>query len=396
MAKQLKLPWISISFFWAALGILALSMSTLTHAGPRDQARRMHDRLIGTPPSEAVLTQMTEAITQGNPQEAAHLAMKNPTFYNTTLRNWVTPWTNETRTLYAELNDYTATIIGIIRDDIPFNEILSADLIYLGAPGVVPTAYAHVDNRHYAELEQRRVDLSDPTKLISMAQSALPDTQLTPDDTAGVITTRAAAQAFFSAGTNRRMWRFTAINYLCRDMEELKDITRTPDRIRQDVTRSPGGDSSVFLNSCIGCHTGMDALAGAYAYYNFDDQTKRLVFTRNQVQPKHFINNTTFPQGYVTTDDGWINYWRAGPNALLGWRGQQSSGRGAKSLGQEIAASRAFSECQVRKVYAKLCLHEAESTQEKQQIARIADTFETNRYSMKRVFAEVASVCMGQ
>ncbi len=39
----------------------------------------------------------------------------------------------------------------------------------------------------------------------------------------------AAAEAFFSAGTNRRMWRFTAINYLCRDMEQLHDVTRPGD-----------------------------------------------------------------------------------------------------------------------------------------------------------------------
>ena len=42
-----------------------------------------------------------------------------------------------------------------------------------------------------------------------------------------------------------------------------------PDRIRQDVSRSPGGDSRVFLNSCIGCHSGMDPMAQAFAYYNF-------------------------------------------------------------------------------------------------------------------------------
>ena len=48
------------------------------------------------------------------------------------------------------------------------------------------------------------------------------------------------------------------------------DTTRPPDRIRQDVARSPGGDSRLFLNNCVGCHSGMDPMAQAFAYYNFN------------------------------------------------------------------------------------------------------------------------------
>ena len=89
--------------------------------------------------------------------------------------------------------------------------------------------------------------------------------------TAGAITTRAAAEAFFIAGTNRAMFRFTLMNHMCMDMEQVHDTSIAPDRIRQDVSRSPGGDSRVFLNNCIGCHAGMDPLAQAFAYYNFDE-----------------------------------------------------------------------------------------------------------------------------
>ena len=90
-----------------------------------------------------------------------------------------------------------------------------------------------------------------------------------PAATAGVMTTRAAAKAFFIDGTNRAMFRFTLLNHMCDDLEQVKDITRVPDRIRQDVSRSPGGDSRLFLNNCIGCHSGMDPLAGAFAYYDY-------------------------------------------------------------------------------------------------------------------------------
>src|SRR5207248_1332237 len=101
--------------------------------------------------------------------------------------------------------------------------------------------------------------------------------------TAGLITTRGAASAFFINGTNRAMFRFTMINHLCHDMETVMDITRPADRIRQDVARSPGGDSRVFLNNCVGCHSGMDPMAQAFAYYNFDATAGQLVYTPNQV-----------------------------------------------------------------------------------------------------------------
>ena len=71
------------------------------------------------------------------------------------------------------------------------------------------------------------------------------------------------------------MFRFTLLNHLCHDMEQVHDTSRPPDRIRQDVTRSPGGDSSLFLNNCIGCHSGMDPMAQAFAYYDFDETQGR-------------------------------------------------------------------------------------------------------------------------
>jgi hypothetical protein len=191
------------------------------------------------------------------------------------------------------------------------------------------------------------------------------------------------------------MWRFTAINFLCRDMEQLNDITRPADYIRQDVSRSPGGDSRIFHNTCVGCHSGMDPLAGAYAYYQWDPDAMRTVYTRGVVQPKFLINATNFPGGHITTSDQWWNMWRVGPNSNLGWRGPSGTGNGAQSLGVEIGMSRAFSECQVTKVFTRVCLHAPNSAADFAQVQTIANDFEAQNYSMKRVFAETAAYCMG-
>ncbi len=373
----------------------ALLLAAPAPAGPREQARRMHDRLVGVPPSAAVLGQMETRIATGDALGAADLAMAHPDFYRSSLKNFATPWTNAERTVFAPLNDYTATVIGLIRDDVPFTEVLSADVVYVGAPGVVASAWSQTDNDHYEALEAQRIDLGNPARLVPVPQSTRPGSQLTSNDAAGIITTRAAGQAFFSAGTNRRMWRFLAINYLCRDMEELNDVTRPVDRIRQDVTRSPGGDSAIFHNTCTGCHSGMDPLAGAFAYFEFDEAQGRVVHTPGQVQPKNLINANSFPWGFVTVSNRWDNFWRSGQNSALGWRAAESGGYGPKTLGIEVASSRAFSECQVEKAFERVCFHPPGDPAERAEIARIADVFEANGYSMKRVFAEVAVICMG-
>jgi hypothetical protein len=356
-------------------------------------AKWMHDRLVGIPPSAPVLNEMAQAIENANARGAADIAMRNPAFYNSALRDFVTPWTNEEQTVYADLNDFTATVIGMIRDDEPFNEVLSGDIIYVGAPGVVPDDYSHTDNAHYVQLQDRLIDLSDDTLLVKQQQSTLPGSQITAEEAAGVITTRAAGMAFFRAGTNRRMIRYTAMNFLCRDMEDLWDDTRPADRIRQDVPRSPGGDSEIFFSTCIGCHTGMDPMSQALAYFDWDAEQERVVHTRGEVQEKYLINSSTFPYGYVTPDNRWDNFWRTGPRSTLGWRGPSSGGYGAKTMGAEIAGSRAFSLCKVEQVFEQVCFRPPGNPADRQAVSDIAEIFEQD-YSMQEVFAQTAMYCM--
>jgi len=398
--------WPSLNFFFSTLSritlsrtslvLLLVSLSCYTYAGPREQAKRIHDRLVGVPPTAAVLDAMAVKVSNDDALGAAYDAMENKLFYTVALKNYVMPWTNEAQTVFAELNDYAATVIGIIRDDLPFTQVLTGDIVYIGSPDQVSTLYSHTDNTHYRELEDQQIDLSDPTIFFSVPQSSLADTQLTADDVSGVLTTRSFAQAFLSGGTNRLAWRVIGLNHLCHDMEEMSDITLTPDRIRQDVSRSPGGDSSIFLNSCVGCHAGLDSLSQAFAYLNFDEELSRLVHTPGQVQEKYLINSNAFRFGFVTQDNRWDNYWRHGKNALLGWRGEATGGFGVKSMAEEVVNSRAFSQCHVKQAFERVCFRSAKSLADKTEVARITDVFEVNNYSMKRVFAEVATYCMGE
>jgi len=399
---------ISQKMVCAALAlVLSATFAGSVQAGSREQAKRIHDRLTGVPPSAACLTQLEAKVTAGDAVGAAMDAITNDgggdncigkEFYQVTLKNFITPWTNEEQTVFAPLNDYTATVIGVIRDDYDFRRILYDDILYTGPS---PTNLAN-SNAHYKALEDTGADLQ--AVLMETTQSAISPT-IAP---AGILTTRAAAKAFFVDGTNRAMFRFTLLNHLCTDLEQVKDASYSPDRVRQDVSRSPGGDSRIYMNACVGCHNGMDPLTQAFAYYDYDYPMNgnepdydagQLVYTPGVVQPKYAINANNFEHGYITTNDSWSNYWRTGSNSALGWDSADSaltgSGSGAASMGQELAHSDAFARCQVEKVFKAVCLRTPVDAGDHAQIGTMIADFRGDNYKLKQVFADSAAFCKG-
>ncbi len=383
--------------------ILSATFAGSALAGAREQAKRIHDRLTGVPPSVDCLAQLEAKVTAGNAVGAAMDAITNDgtgdnctgrEFYRVTLKNFITPWTNEEQTVFAPLNDYTATVIGVIRDDYDFRRILYDDILYTGPN---PTNLAS-SNAHYKALEDTGADLQ--AVLTETTQSAISPT-IAP---AGILTTRAAAKAFFVDGTNRAMFRFTLLNHLCTDMEQLKDASYSPDRVRQDVSRSPGGDSRIYMNACVGCHNGMDPLTQAFAYYDYDYPMNgnepdydagQMVYTEGAVQPKYLINANNFEHGYVTSNDNWVNYWRTGSNSALGWDSElNGSGSGAASMGRELAHSDAFARCQVEKVFKAVCLRTPVDADDHAQINDMITGFQGD-YKLKQVFADSAAFCKG-
>jgi hypothetical protein len=377
----------------AVVAALAVGIATTARAGEREQAQRIHDRITGVPPSPAVLDTMT-GLMASDPSgvQAALFATNDPNFYAVTLKNFAAPWTNRDQSVFVPLNDYMTLVMGMVRDNVPFDRILYGDLLYI-APSVAPAPSAS-NNDHFAALELRMRDPGfDESELQQTTQSGMYG--LPSAATAGAMTTRAAAEAFFVAGTNRAMFRFTLVNHMCMDLEQVHDTSIPPDRIRQDVSRSPGGDSRVFLNNCIGCHAGMDPLAQAFAYYDYDPTSARLEYTDGFVQPKYFNNDETFADGFITPDDSWHNHWREGQNAVIGWSsGLPGEGTGAKSLGQELAASNAFASCQVRKAFKAVCLRDPVDGADRVQVDTMTLSFKGG-FNLRQVFAESAAYCKG-
>ena len=154
------------------------------------------------------------------PQAVAYAAMDNSAFYSVTLKNMAMPWTNRDFSVFDDLNDYVATYIGLVRDDDDFRKALYDDVVYVGDPVLGLPQYSSSNNAHYEALESRYGHTLD-TVLVRRSQSEL--SVLPAEATAGLMTTRAAAKAFFIDGTNRANFRFTLLNHLCNDLEQVKD-----------------------------------------------------------------------------------------------------------------------------------------------------------------------------
>ncbi|MGW8370607.1 MAG: hypothetical protein ACWGPN_18240, partial [Gammaproteobacteria bacterium] len=103
------------------VALLALTSATSLSAGPREQAKAIHDRLTGVPATPADLELM-----QGMPPyDAAMYAMEDGEnsryFYTVTLKNFAAPWTNRDHDAFVPLNDYTTLVIGMVKDDVRFD-----------------------------------------------------------------------------------------------------------------------------------------------------------------------------------------------------------------------------------------------------------------------------------
>ena len=167
--------------------------------------------------------------------------MNNPNFYAVTLKNFAAPWTNRDQNAFVPLNDYMTLVMGMVRDNVPFNQILSANMLYTG-PGSVSPAPSPTSNAHFEALESRmRESTFNQSQLVQTTQTAVygtPNGHGRRDDDA-----RAAA-AFFIAGTNRAMFRFTLMNHMCMDMEQVHDTSdragsNPPGRVAQPGRRQP-------------------------------------------------------------------------------------------------------------------------------------------------------------
>lgn len=399
----------------------------------RRQAHNLYKRLTGvtTPIDNPVVVQMESLITAGNKLGAALLATKEAQFLNVTVRDFAARMSNRDETANTPLNDMMATVIGVARDDLSAQQLLTGNFLYqadskLASVPMDPVQDFLVSNNHYQALEDGRFDLSkvlvkvDGQKLLNGATN---NVVLNPD-AAGVLTSRAFMSAHAAAGTNRRMVEYSMREFLCIPINQWADVTGTDTYVGRDVDRAPGNDINKYKTTCRACHSVMDGFRGAFAKWDFsasyvknadvmfglssnnvNDNALPEVMVQDPpgVAQKMNRNKDMFPDGNPVSDNSWVNNANQGLNKdYFGWPevpGGQSTHRGSglKSFATLVSQAKAFPRCMSIRAYRSVCKRDVTAS-EQAMIARVAQEFADQNYNLRELFARIAisPECLGQ
>jgi hypothetical protein len=357
------------------------------------KARKICEGLTGVVCDPSLLKIMTGLLDQNAPLQAALAAIDfNDSFYRK-LKNQVHPLSNEDRVARGNLNSFTALIVGMTRDQIPFDQVLYGDIIYTaegGSNGGDLRPFSIRNNLHYDDAEMSGQPYK--TMLVKKTQSELG--MFSPEIASGILTTPTFGQQYFLAGTNRAVLAETYDAFLCHKIEQLHDNTRPKQYISKDVTHSPGGDPSVYLKTCSGCHAGMDAQRPAFWGWDYVENVG-LQFDPTRRLTKLVRNTDQNPNGFEMKDNAWVNLWTEGKNANLGWNGK-TEGRGLKAWGQMLARSDAFGQCWAKRALTATCLVDPESPQSATAINQLANRFMNElSYDLKKLYANASLMCSG-
>lgn len=385
-------------------------------------AQELYQRIASTklPLTSPLLQQMATLIASGNRMAAAQLVVEQSHFYNITLRDFASQMSNRDETINVPLNDFTATVIGAVRDNLSAKTLLTGNYVYIAdaTKAAIPSDWENDilrSNSHYIALGSGRYDLAKV--LVRTEQRLFNGASVVNNPTpAGLLTTRQWMAAHAIAGTNRRLVEYSLKQFLCTPLEKAADSEGPDDVVGRDIDRYPGGVHSKYSVSCKSCHTVMDGLRPAFSHFTFsnnfvkhsylvplagmnDDEEQSMGMKQ---QPRYIAsklnhNSTVFPAGRETKDDAWVNNANRGSNAdHFGWN--RTSGKGINDYGKLLADSKAFPRCLAERVFKTVCKR-APAASEMGLINTAATEFSSQQnYNLKYLFQRLATSqeCLGQ
>ncbi len=366
---------------------IGLFLSLVEFAGTSQasapSAEQLYRRLTGLKPlpSDPKLAEMKKLLADGAPLEAAHVASGLEPFYSSQVKSFAAAMATKGELPSTPLNDFIATLIGATRDDLDARTLLTGDFAYVPA-SVAAKQSLPESNLPYATFE------SEGRSYLSELVKIAPQRKLSAIPPAGLLTTRGWGQAHLEAGTNRRGVVYAMREFLCAPIESWRDVSLPDLRVRRDVPRNPGGDPATFQAECRGCHAPMDALGGAYARYDFVGGNLSYAGPSKVVRK---MNNapTTYPMGYQTVDDSWINLLAYDGSGALGWNGP-SSGYGLGSFAKLLSDSKAFGACMASRAFARICRRDPVSPEDSAAVEGIEQDFINNGYRLRYLFERTA------
>ncbi len=389
------------------------------------KAQDIYQRLTGvkTPIYDPILADMEKKLLQNDPLAAAALATSDSRFYNITVRDFASKMSNRAETINVPLNDFSATVIGAVRDEINAQRLLWDNITYIADPNkasVPSTTVTDIlrSNNHYESMDILRVDLAKVLK--QTTQKVFNGTKAVDMPTpAGLLTSRGWLSSHAIAGTNRRLVEYSFREFLCTPLEKVADSTGPDNVIGRDIDRFPGGSHTKFTTTCRACHTIMDGLRPAFAFLTYnsdyvmhsytsptvktaDEESMGLGMLKSSEKDATYVhnklnhNNTVFPGGRITVDDNWVNNAVYGANLpYFNWK--RVSGKGIQNFGHMLAESKQFPLCMAKRVYTTVCKR-APSSAEDQMLVSAANEFSTTRnYNLKFLFEKIVTSkeCLG-
>ncbi len=365
----------------------------------------IYKRLTGLTPSlsDSFYLNFKKLMQNDKREEALGLLTKSSFFYNNILRevsSLILTADEQTRVKY---NDALALIEYIVKNDKDAREILTANYLYVPRFASLGSDYDGKSNLLFEMADEVFVNKDGyfykrspqwPDNIFSLRTtneqiqvSSRSDVNFDIEES-GILTTRAWAEIYYKAGTNRRAVKGSFQAFICTPIEQWRDGEQPLYRIRRDIDRSPGKNPLTFRQECQKCHAPMDALAGAFAKVSFENlgnNQESLIF-HEDVAAKYNQNTEVYPEGYVTTDSSWLNFATENHNKKFGWTGPVE-GEGIKEYAAMLSRSYGFRACLVKRVYKKLCREDLTLTDEK--VKALAKNFQDDSYNLRKLFQRV-------
>lgn len=312
--------------------------------------------------------------------QAAQVAAEEESFLKVRVRNFASPFSSKDFVTTESFNDLQALIVGTVRDELDARLILTGDFRYSARKEANLPPVSKSNNDHYLQFENGRNSYLTDLERVSPQWDDV-------DAGAGALTTRAWAKVAYDAGTNRRSLRNSIDLFLCSSIDSWKTRAVPDVFVRRDVDRMPGGNPTTYQNTCRSCHAIMDGMAGAFARADFSDNN--FTFNKESIMAKMNQNGGVYPEGYVTTDDGWTNLLAYNSAIDFGWR-TEMKGTGIKEFANMLAQSKAFSRCMVQKVFSEVCgvpIHDADP----ELLPKMVEQFESDQRNLKHLFMQAAT-----
>lgn len=275
----------------AAVTAFSLNAFAASDADMRS-AKKLYERMTGVKVSSkrAELKVVAEHIANGDYKAAARYITTTPDFLNVQIKNLSLRLSNKDESVKVGFNDFSALIVGVVRDNRDFREVLTSDYYY-DVSGVandddprtrfynqnnftpVETAFLDLTKVLTYKPRQQMVITSNDTPYMQKEKSTPVLTAANHPDPAGVLTTRTFAERNLGGGSNRRAVEFTLKQFLCVSMAEAADSSASDQYVGKDVERFPAGDYNKYLTSCKSCHSVMDGMRPAFAKMDYGNFT---------------------------------------------------------------------------------------------------------------------------